>query len=111
MKFVIATAAAAAFLIPAAASAQTAPAAPSAPAAQAAPVSAAKFNLDTPIETLVADAKANAVLTANLGGDVSKHEHYEMFKTMSLRQVQPMSGGAITEETLGKIEKELAAIK
>ncbi len=104
MKFVIAAAAAAAFLIPAAASAQTAPAAQSAPAA-------AKFNLDTPIETLAADAKANAVLTANLGGDVSKHEHYEMFKTMSLRQVQPMSGGAITEETLTKVEKELAAIK
>jgi hypothetical protein len=105
MKFVIAAAAAAAFLIPAAASAQTAPAAPSSPA------TAAKYNLDTPIETLVADQKANAVLTANLGADVSKHEHYEMFKTMSLRQVQPMSGGAITEETLAKIEKELLAIK
>jgi hypothetical protein len=105
MKLVLAAAAAFACLIPAAASAQSAPA--PAPAAAA----AAKFNLDTPIEALVADEKAKAVVTAGLGGDPSQHPSYEMFKGMSLRQVQPMSGGAITEEMLTTIEKGLAAIK
>jgi hypothetical protein len=105
MKFAL-TLAAFAFLAPVA-QAQTAPAAPAAPV-QA--VAAAKFNLDTPIEALVADDKAKAVLEANIPG-VSTHPAYEQFKAMSLREVQPFSGGKVTEEMLVKIEKELAAIK
>lgn len=105
MKLVLAAAAAFACMIPAAASAQSAPATAPAPAA------AAKFNLDTPIEVLVADEKAKAVVAAGLGGDPSQHPSYEMFKGMSLRQVQPMSGGAVTEEMLATIEKGLAEIK
>lgn len=107
MKLVLAAAAAFACMIPAAASAQSAPATAPAPAAAA----AAKFNLDTPIEVLVADEKAKAVVAAGLGGDPSQHPSYEMFKGMSLRQVQPMSGGAVTEEMLATIEKGLAEIK
>jgi hypothetical protein len=103
MKFIVPAAAALAFLAPAA-FAQTAPAPASAPAA------AAKFNLDTPIEALVADAKAKAVLDSDLPG-VSTHPSYEMFKGMSLRAVQPMSNGKISEEALKKVETDLAAIK
>lgn len=102
MKFMLSAAAALTLLAPAA-FAQTAPAPAAAPAA-------AKFNLDTPIEALVADAEAKAVLDADLPG-VATHPHYDMFKGMSLRAVQPMSGGKLTDELLKKVETDLAAIK
>jgi len=97
---------------------QTAPApaaapapAPVAPAAAAAPAAAGKFTLDTPIETIEADAKAKEVLTADLGMDVAQHPAYDSFKSMSLNQVAPMSGGKITDDVLKKIGTDLAAIK
>ena len=94
---------------------QTAPAptaapAPAAPIA-AAPAAAGKFTLDTPIETIEADAKGKEVLTADLGGDVSQHPMYDSFKSMSLNQVAPMSGGKITDDVLKKVATDLAAIK
>jgi hypothetical protein len=103
MKFTLIAAVALTGLAPAA-FAQTAPA--PAPAA----ATTAKFNLDTPIEALVADAKAKAVLDADLPG-VTTHPSYDMFKGMSLRAVQPMSGGKLTDEQLKKVETDLAAIK
>lgn len=105
MKFVVLAAAAAAFLSPTVASAQTAPAAP----AQTAP--AAKFNLDTPIETLVADEKAHAVLTASFGGDIVSNPAYDSFKSMSLNAVAPYAADKLPPELLKKIEADLAAIK
>lgn len=105
MKLIVPAAAALAFLAPGA-FAQTAPA----PAPTAAPAVAAKFNLDTPIEALVADARAKAVLDADLPG-VTTHPSYDMFKAMSLRAVQPMSNGKLTDEQLKKVETDLAAIK
>jgi hypothetical protein len=104
MKFIVPATAALALLAPAAI-AQTAPA-----PTPAAPAAAAKFNLDTPIEALVADPKAKAVLDADLPG-VSTHPSYDMFKGMSLRAVQPMSNGKLTDEQLKKVETDLAAIK
>lgn len=101
MKLIVPAAAALAFLTPGA-FAQTA----SAPA----PAAAAKFSLDTPIEALVADARAKAVLDADLPG-VTSHPSYDMFKAMSLRAVQPMSEGKLTDEMLKKVETDLAAIK
>lgn len=117
MKLVL-TAAAALCLMPATAFAQTAPApapavapAPAAaPAPGAAPVAVAKFNLDTPIEVMAADEKAKAVLMADLP-DLLPHPSYEQFKGMSLRQVQPYSQGALTDEIMAKVEADLAAIK
>jgi hypothetical protein len=105
MKLIVPAAAALAFLAPGA-FAQTAPA----PAPAVAPAAAAKFSLDTPIEALVADAKAKAVLDADLPG-VTTHPSYDMFKGMSLRAVQPMSDGKLTDEMLKKVETDLAAIK
>jgi len=81
------------------------------PATGAAPAVTAKFTLDTPIETIEADAKGKEVLTADLGGDVSQHPMYESFKSMSLNQVAPMSGGKITDDVLKKVATDLAAIK
>ncbi|TGX53616.1 hypothetical protein E5A73_12390 [Sphingomonas gei] len=104
MKFIVPAAAALAFLTPGA-FAQTTPAPAPAPAA-----ATAKFSLDTPIEALVADPQAKAVLDADLPG-VSTHPSYDMFKGMSLRAVQPMSNGKLTDEALKKVETDLAAIK
>ena len=77
-------------------------------AAQAA--SAARLNLDTPIETIVADAAGKAVLDADLPG-VTTHEHYEMFKAMSLRAVAGYAPDKLTPEVLAKVEADLAKVK
>lgn len=96
--------------------AQTAPAAPAAPAAAApaagaaAPAAATKFSLDTPIETIAADAAAKAALEASFPG-LTAHPAYEQFKGMSLRQLQPLAAGQITDEQLAKAGTDLAAIK
>jgi hypothetical protein len=103
MKFLVAGAIAAAMLSPAAMAQQTA-----APAA--APAAAAKFGLDTPIETLLADEKAKAVLDTDIPG-LSSHPALDQFKAMSLKAVQPFSNGALTDEMLKKVETDLAAIK
>jgi hypothetical protein len=105
MKLIIAAAAAFACFAPAAAFAQTA-----APAS-AAVAPAAKFNLDTPIEVLVADEKAKTVLATDLNMDITQYPGYDNFKAMSLRQIQPYSNGALTDDLLKKIEADLAAIK
>ncbi len=97
----IVLAAAALILAPA-----TAYAADTAPAAQA----AARLNLDTPLETIVADAEGKAVLDADLPG-VSTHEHYEMFKSMSLRALSGMAPDKLSAELLAKVEADLAKVK
>jgi parvulin-like peptidyl-prolyl isomerase len=109
----LAVSAAALLMVAPAAYAQTAPAqtapATTAPAATTA-VAAAKFNLDTPIETIAADEKAKSAFEGALPG-IFAHPSYEMFKGMSLRQVQPYSNGQLTDEMLKKAEEALAAVK
>lgn len=105
MKTALFAALAAVTLAPAAI-AQTTPA----PAAPAAAAATAKFNLDTPVQDLVADPKAKAVLDADLPG-LSTHESYEMFKGMSLKQLSSYAADKLTPEVLAKTEKNLAAIK
>ncbi len=103
MKLLVAGAVAAAMLSPAAMAQQT-------PAPAAAPAAAAKFSLDTPIETLIADEKAKAVLDTDIPG-LSSHPALDQFKAMSLKAVQPFSNGALTDEMLKKVETDLAALK
>lgn len=100
MKTALFAALAAVTLTPAAV-AQTAPT----PAA-----ASAKFSLETPIQDIVADAKAKAVLETNLPG-ISTHESYEMFKGMSLNQLSAYAADKLTPEVLAKTEKDLAALK
>ena len=91
--------------------AQTAPApVPAAPAAAAPAASTAKFNLDTPIETIAADPAGKTVLDTDLA-NITAHPMYEQFKGMSLNQVQPMSQGALTDAALAKVKTDLAALK
>lgn len=89
--------------------AQTAPAAPAAPVA-AKPGAAAKLTVDSPIEALIADPAAKAVVEGVIPG-LSSHPSYDQFKAMSLTQVQPYSGGAITDEIIAKVVAGLAALK
>ncbi len=90
----------AAVTVPAAVLAQDAPA----------PTPAAAFSIDTPIEALMADERAKAVLMKHLG-PVDQHPAYADFKALSLKTLAPFSQGLITEELLGKIAADLAAIK
>ena len=88
--------------------AKPAPATPTAPAA--APTTAAKFSLDTPVETLMADPAAKAVVEANVPG-ISTHESYDMFKSMSLTQLSGMAPDKLTPDVLAKTQAGLAAIR
>lgn len=71
---------------------------------------AAKLNLDTPIETIVADPKAKAVLDADLPG-LSTHAMYDQFKTMTLNQLAGMAPDKLTPEALAKTAADLAVVK
>ncbi|WP_294303165.1 hypothetical protein [uncultured Sphingomonas sp.] len=82
---------------------------PAAPAT-AAPAAAAKFTLDTPVATLMADARAKAAVDAVLPG-VDAHPAYEQFKAMSLNQLAPMAPNLLTADALAKVKIGLDAIK
>ena len=100
----------AALMAAAPAFAQATPApAPAAPA-PAAPASDAKFNLDTPLQDIVADEKGKAVIEKHFPGMIALPE-YEMFKAISLTQLQPYTNGKITDEMLAATAKDLAEIK
>jgi hypothetical protein len=106
MKFVVLVAA---LMLPVVASAQTAkPVAPKASAPL--PAAAAKFTLDTPIETIVADPAGKAVIDKDLPGTTT-HPMYEQFKGMSLNQVAPMAPDKLTAEALSKVAGDLSTIK
>ena len=70
---------------------------------------AAKLTIDSSIETLMGNDAAKAVVMKHLG-PIDQHPAYGQFKGMTLVQLQPMSGGQITAETLEKIKTELAAL-
>lgn len=69
----------------------------------------AKLSLDTPIESLMANEAARAVVEAFVPG-LEGHPAYSQFKGMSLRAVQPFSSGMITDDMLTNIETGLAAL-
>jgi hypothetical protein len=77
--------------------------------AMSAPMAAA-FTVETPIEALMADERAKAVVTKHLPG-IDQHPAYADFKALSLKSLAPFSQGLITEELLTKIAADLAAIK
>jgi len=98
---------AALLLLPGTALAQAAPA----PAPAASPAAAAaKLTLDTPIQDIVADAQGKAVIDKHLPGLIGLPQ-YEMFKGLSLKQLQPYSDGKLTDEILAKTAADLASIK
>lgn len=73
---------------------------------------AAAFTIDTPIEALMADERAKAIVAKHFNGmDLTQHPAYEQFKSLSLKSVAPFSQGMITEDMLTKISADLAEIK
>jgi hypothetical protein len=99
MKLILAAVLAA---LPVAALAQTA-ATPVAPAAAA-------ISLDTPIEQLLANEKTKAMLDARIPG-LTSHPMLDQFKAMSLKQLQPMAGGQLTDAMLEAVAADLASGK
>ncbi|NIJ19076.1 hypothetical protein FHS95_000745 [Sphingomonas naasensis] len=87
-------------LTPAALPAQTAPA----------PAAAAALTIDTPIEAIVAVPAGKAVLEKEMP-TLLTHAMYDSFKSMSLKQLQPYSQGAITDDELARVDAGLKAIK
>lgn len=75
-----------------------------------APATTAKFTVDMPIEAIAADPKAKAVLDAVFPG-MTTHAMYEQFKSMTLKQLQPMASDQITDAGIAKLTTELAALK
>ncbi len=71
---------------------------------------AAKPSIDMSIEQLVADERSKAILEKHLPG-ISAHPSYGQFKGMTLVQLQPWSGGMITDEGISKIKADLEAIE
>jgi hypothetical protein len=99
MKLILAAVLAA---LPVAALAQTAEP-PAAPAAAA-------VSLDTPIEQLLASEKTKAILDARVPG-LTSHPMLDQFKSMSLKQLQPMAGGQLTDAMLEGVAADLASGK
>jgi len=86
--------------------------APGAAFAQADEVPAAAvghFTLDTPIKDLIADPAAKAVLDKDLPG-MSSDENLPKFEDKSLRELQPLTGGQLTDALLKRVAGDLAAI-
>ncbi len=67
----------------------------------------AKPTVDSTIEAIAADPKGKAVLDAQFPGMLA-HESYPQFKAMTLKAVQPYSGGLITDEKIATVAAELA---
>lgn len=69
----------------------------------------AHYTLDTPIKVLVADSAAKAVLDKDLPG-MSADENLPKFEDKSLRELQPMTGGQLTDDMLKQVGEDLATI-
>lgn len=93
-------AAAVAVLAPAAAYAQSDDA--------AAAATDAHYTLDTPIKVLIADPVAKAVLDKDLPG-MSSDDNLPKFEDKSLRQLQPLTGGQLTDAMLKQVATDLGA--
>ena len=65
---------------------------------------------DTPIADIAATPEGKAALDKNLPG-VTSHEAYDQFKGMTLKQVQPMSQGAITDDQIKTLQADLDKAK
>jgi hypothetical protein len=69
----------------------------------------AHYTLDTPIKILIADPAAKAVLDKDLPG-MSSDENLPKFEDKSLRELQPLSGGQLTDVLLKQVAADLVAI-
>ena len=69
-----------------------------------------KLSVDaTPIADLADKPETKAVLDKDLPG-LTAHPAFEQFKGMTLKALQPMSGGNLTDEQLAKVQADLDAL-
>ena len=92
------------------ATAQTTGAPPPAPST-AAPTAAPQLplTLDSPIEQIAANPDGKAILDRDIPG-LTVHPMYDQFKVHTLKELQPMSSGQITDEGLQKVAADLAKL-
>ena len=76
---------------------------------KAAQAGAAPYGQDTPLETLAADPAAVAILNKDLPGLLSDAQ-YHMFKGMSLKTLQQVSGGDLSKADVSKTVADLQAL-
>jgi hypothetical protein len=73
------------------------------------PATAPAYSRNTPVEKLIADPAAVAVLNKDLPGLLTSPE-FSMFKSMSLKQLQEASGGDLSMVDLDRAEADLQAL-
>lgn len=71
--------------------------------ATATPAAGTAINGDTTIETAMA-APAGKAAMQKVFPEIPNHAAYEQFKGMSLRQLEPLAGGIITDEKIAAFE-------
>jgi hypothetical protein len=78
--------------------------------AAAAALAADKLTVDaTPIADLAATPETKAILDKDLPG-LTAHPAFDQFKGMTLKALQPMSGGVVTDEQLAAVQAGLDAL-
>ena len=82
------------------------PTVPPAPPARSTADSASP--LDRPIAQLIGTPATKRVLDRDLPG-LSDDSNLAKFRSMTLRQFQPLTGGQLTDAMLAKVERDLAA--
>jgi hypothetical protein len=65
--------------------------------------------VNSSIESICATPAGKAVLDRDLPGLTTRPE-FPMFKAMTLKQIEPMSKGHITDAVLAKVQADLAAV-
>ncbi len=69
----------------------------------------ATLSADTPVETLAANPAARAVLEKDVPM-LLNHPNYDTIKSLSLRQIQPFSAGALTDPMIAAADADLKAL-
>ncbi len=75
----------------------------------AAPAPRGPLSVNSSIEAICATPAGKAVLDRDLPGLTTRPE-FPMFKAMTLKQIEPMSKGHITDAVLAKVQADLAAV-
>ena len=60
----------------------------------------------TPIETLAANPATKAILDKNIP-ELTGHPAFDQFKAMSLKALQPLSQGALTDAQVAAVQADL----
>lgn len=68
-----------------------------------------KFSTDLTFSQLLADPAAAAVIEDVMPA-IPQHPMFAMFKNMTPKAVQALSGGKITPDTLSMLQEKLAAL-